>query len=204
MLALRCIPLRPRMLTLHPSLIAPRVSIGTRCLSTVSQTRPFAQPADKSEKKTRRKRERFAEPYRTDLDIHPLSCDWETWNSDFLDIGPWWHDLTLMEFYIKRVAKVPGTIRPLAFVPNVPDAGVAFEAAGKYYYVNTAASYLDRFGSEFDSHDEFLAGLIRDPPIKGARHEFPNDTEELYYAVCMEQEGKAAKAAKAAKMLSPA
>lgn len=104
-----------------------------------------------------------------------------------------------MEFLVKRVAKVPGTIRPLAFVPNVPDPLVVFEAAGKYYYLNTAAAYLDRFGGDFESHDDFLGAFIRDPPIQGARHEFPDDTDDLYAAVCREQQRKAAKAAKAVK-----
>ncbi|KAJ7026364.1 hypothetical protein C8F04DRAFT_1190567 [Mycena alexandri] len=208
------LPLRPRMLFLHPSLccstiftcssahlcrrIAPRVRIGTRSLSQTG-----IQPVDKPEE-TRRKRERFAEPYRTNLDLDPFSCDWEKWNRSFLHIHWEWHDLSMMEFYVKRVAKVPGTIRPLAFVPDFPDPCIAFEAAGKYYYLNTAAAYLDRFGSDFESHDEFLAGLVRDPPIQGARHEFPDDTDDLYAAVCVEQQRKVAKAVKAVKMLSPA
>ncbi|KAJ7047785.1 hypothetical protein C8F04DRAFT_1060114, partial [Mycena alexandri] len=155
-------------------------------------------------KKTRRKRERFAEPYRTDLDLNVFSCNWDKWNSSyFIDIDPSWHDLSMMEFFVKRVAKVPGTIRPLAFVPNVPDPCVAFEAAGKYYYLNTAADYLERFGGGWESHDAFLAAFTRKPSIKGAVHEFPDDTEDLFGAVYMEQNRKAAKAAKAAKMLSP-
>ncbi|KAJ7467561.1 hypothetical protein FB451DRAFT_1258870 [Mycena latifolia] len=180
-------PFRPQILPFRHSKI-------TRSLSTVSQTSTSAQPADK--KKTRRERERFAELYRTKLDLHPFSCDWEKWQHQiFLDVHPMWYDLTAMEFFVKRVAKVAGTIRPLAYLPGV-DPCVAFEAAGKYYYLNTASDYLERFGGDFDSHDDFLAAFTRYPPIKGAVHQFPDNTEELYAAVWKQQDRRAAKAAK--------
>ncbi|KAJ7467436.1 hypothetical protein B0H11DRAFT_2239440 [Mycena galericulata] len=167
---------------------------GAMVCSPAGTTSTSAQPADK--KKTRRKRERLAEPYHTELDIYPLSCDWEKWrHNSFLEVHWTWYDLTMIEFFVRRVAKVAGTIRPLAYVPNVEPC-VAFEAAGKYYFLNTAADILERFGGGFDSHDSFLAAFTRDPRIKGAVHQFPNDTEELYAAVCKEQERRAAKDAK--------
>ncbi|KAF7357127.1 hypothetical protein MSAN_01307000 [Mycena sanguinolenta] len=187
MLTLRRMPSRPQILPFRNSQI-------TRSLCTVSQTSTSAQPAN--ERKTRRERKRFAELYRTKLDLHPFSCDWEKWQHQiFLDVHPMWYDLTPMEFFVKRVAKVAGTIRPLAYLPGV-DPCVAFEAAGKYYYLNTASDYLERFGGDFDSHDDFLAAFTRYPPIKGALHQFPDDTEELYAAVWKEQDMRAARAAK--------
>ncbi|KAJ7718266.1 hypothetical protein B0H16DRAFT_1700727 [Mycena metata] len=171
MLALRRMPFRPQI---SPIIYSINATVATDSLSTVStvpQASTSDQPADK--KKTRWKRERFAEPYRADIDLDVFSCSWEKWNSSyFIDIRPSWHDLSLMEFFVKRVAKVPGTIRPLAFVPNVPDPLVVFEAAGKYYYLNTAADYLERFGGGWESHDVFLAAFTRKPSIKGAVHEF--------------------------------
>ncbi|KAJ7510822.1 hypothetical protein B0H11DRAFT_2269348 [Mycena galericulata] len=187
MLTLRRMPFRAQILPFFHSQI-------TRPLSTVPQTSTSApEPAVK---KTRRKRERFAEPYRTTLNLHPYSCDWENWqHHPFLDVHPMWYDLTMMEFFVRRVAKVTGTIRPLAYLPGV-DPCVAFEAAGKYYYLNTASDYLERFGGGFSSHDAFLVTLTWDPPIKGAVHQFPDDTEELYAAVWKEQNRRKAKAAK--------
>ncbi|KAF8128047.1 hypothetical protein K438DRAFT_1948899 [Mycena galopus ATCC 62051] len=158
--------------------------------------RHISGSAQSADKKTRRKRERFAEPYRTKLDLGHFSCDWDKWNRIFLDVPPKWYDLTMMEFFVKRVAKVPGTIRPLAYLPDV-DPCVAFEAAHKYYYLNTVSDYLESFGGDFDSHDDFLAAFTSYPPIKGAVHQFPDDTEELYATVWKEQERRAAKAAKA-------
>ncbi|KAF7357138.1 hypothetical protein MSAN_01308300 [Mycena sanguinolenta] len=185
MLTLRCMPFCPQILPFRYSQI-------TRSLSTVSQTSTSAQPVDK----TRRERKRFAELYRTKLDLHAFSYDWEKWQHQiFLDVHPMWYDLTAMKFFVKRVAKVAGTIRPLAYLPGV-DPCVAFEAAGKYYYLNTASDYLERFGGDFDSQDDFLAAFTRYPPIKGAVHQFPDDTEELYAAVWKEQDRRAAKAAK--------
>ncbi|KAJ7051804.1 hypothetical protein C8F01DRAFT_638208 [Mycena amicta] len=156
------------------------------------QTSTLAQAAD-STKKTRRKREVFAEPYHTDLDFGLFSCDWDKWNHCwFLDINDEWHDLSEMEFHVKRLAKIPGTIRPLAYVHG-PDPCIAFEAAGKYFYLNTAADFLERFG-RFRSHDDFLRALSAVPRLKGALHEFPNDTSELYAAVGKEQARRAEKA----------
>ncbi|KAJ7194242.1 hypothetical protein GGX14DRAFT_404866 [Mycena pura] len=141
-----------------------------------------------SKKKTRRKRGCFAELYHTKLDLNLCLCDWEDWHDQmFLEVPLEWHDLTLMEFFIKRIAKVPGIICPLAYVPDVLDACVTFEATGKYYYLNTAADYLEHFGGGFYSHDDFLAAFTQDPPIKGTVHHFPCDMEELYAAVWEEQ-----------------
>ncbi|KAJ7060707.1 hypothetical protein C8F01DRAFT_1253195 [Mycena amicta] len=156
---------------------------------------PVAQPAN-SPKKTRRKRKVFAEPYYTDLDLGLMSCEWGNWGHIFfLDVHYLWHDLSEMEFYVKRVAKVPGTIRPLAYVDGV-EACIAFEAAGLYYYLNTAAQFLEHFG-RFPSHDDFLRGLSAQPRIRGAVQEFPDHINEVYAAVCLEQRRRAAKAEKA-------
>ncbi|KAJ7779499.1 hypothetical protein DFH07DRAFT_1056015 [Mycena maculata] len=164
-----------RRMPFRPQILPFRHYQFTRSLSTIPQTSTSAQPADK--KKTRREMERFAELYHTKLDLDPFSCDWEKWqHRDFLDVHPMWYDLTTMEFFVKRVAK--------------------------YYHLNTASDYLERFGGNFDSHDDFLLAFTRYPPIKVAVHQFPNDTGELYAAVWKEQDRRAAKAAKAVKTLS--
>ncbi|KAJ7062214.1 hypothetical protein C8F01DRAFT_1082760 [Mycena amicta] len=154
MLTLRRMPFRPQMLLCRQAQIT----------------------CPPSTKKTRRKREVFAEPYRTDLDIHPFSCDWENWEqADFMEVSSDWHDLSEMEFYVKRVGRIPGTIRPLAYFPAVFSACITFEAAGKYYFLNTIADYLERFGGGFRSHDDFLAAFIREPRIKGGIQQFSRD-----------------------------
>ncbi|KAJ7051820.1 hypothetical protein C8F01DRAFT_1376655 [Mycena amicta] len=112
-----------------------------------------------------------------------------------MEVSLGWHDLSEMEFYVRRVAKVRGTIHPLAYVDGV-EACVAFEAAGLYYYLNTAAQFLEHFG-RFRSHDDFLRGLSAEPRIRGAVHQFPEHIVEVYAAVCKEQKRRAAKAEKA-------
>ncbi|KAJ7051805.1 hypothetical protein C8F01DRAFT_638262 [Mycena amicta] len=179
MLTLRRMPFRPQILLCRQAQI----------------TCPLSRTVSNSTKKTRRKREVFAEPCRTDLDIHPFSSDWDNWqHPSFMEVSLGWHDLSEMEFYVKRVGKVPGTIRPLAYYPELPVPCIAFEAAGKYYFLNTAADYLERFGGSFRSHDDFLAAFTEDPPLRGARQEFCRDVMELFREVCEEQSTRAIKA----------
>ncbi|KAJ7062252.1 hypothetical protein C8F01DRAFT_1368879 [Mycena amicta] len=110
----------------------------------------------------------FAEPYCSKLDLRPFSCDWDSWSHyGFLDVNHGWYDLSEMEFFVRRVAKVPGTIRPLAFLDGV-DPCIAFEADSKYYWLNTASSYLESFGGDFSSHDAFLLALTKPSHIDGA------------------------------------
>ncbi|KAF8183211.1 hypothetical protein K438DRAFT_1766895 [Mycena galopus ATCC 62051] len=125
--------------------------------------------------------------YRTKLHLRPYSCEWEHFSDwRFFCISPEWHDLANMEFFVQRVCKVRGTIRPLAFLP-FPDACIAFEAGGQYYYLDTCRDYLERFGGNFASDDEFLAAFTR-RRIIGSIYRFPNDTDDLYAAVWDEQE----------------
>ncbi|KAJ7062246.1 hypothetical protein C8F01DRAFT_1284731 [Mycena amicta] len=141
----------------------------------------------------------FAEPYRTTLNLHPYSCDWHNWTHyDFFDVYDGWYDLSEMEFFVRRLAKVSGTIRPLAFLGDAVDPCLAFEAAGKYYWLDTASSLIERFGGRWSSHDAFLAAFIttQPPVLKGAVHEFPYEADELFSAVFDEQKRRAAKAAK--------
>ncbi|KAJ7062261.1 hypothetical protein C8F01DRAFT_1368887 [Mycena amicta] len=165
----------------------------TRSVSTVSNS-TSTYPANNL-KKIRCEQEAFAEPYRSKLNLRPFSCDWDSWSHyGFLDVNHGWYDLSEMEFFVRRVAKVPGTIRPLAFLDGV-DPCIAFEADGQYYWLNTASSYLESFGGDFSSHDAFLLVLTKPPHIDGAFYRFPNDTDNLYSAVCREQKLRAAQAA---------
>ncbi|KAF8171217.1 hypothetical protein K438DRAFT_2024108 [Mycena galopus ATCC 62051] len=126
--------------------------------------------------------------YRTKRDLRPYSCAWKEFSDwRFFCIHPQWHDLTDMEFFIKRLCKVPGTIRPLAFLP-LPDACIAFAADGKYFYLDTCKDFLERFGGRFASDDEFLEAFTRRPRITGKVFRFPDDTDRLYWAVWDEQE----------------
>ncbi|KAF8171235.1 hypothetical protein K438DRAFT_2024117 [Mycena galopus ATCC 62051] len=139
--------------------------------------------------------------YRTKLDLHPYSCEWERFSDwRFFYISAEWHDLTRMEFFIQRVCNVRGTIRPLAFLP-VPtgDACIAFKAGGKYYYLDMYKHFLERFGGKFASDDEFLAEFTRRPRITGRVYRFPDDTNKLYAAVWEEQEPRKRAAAEKLK-----
>ncbi|KAJ7062253.1 hypothetical protein C8F01DRAFT_127274 [Mycena amicta] len=174
------------MLTLRRLPFRPQICQITRSLSTVSHS-TSTHPADNLKKP-------FAEPYCSKLDLRPFSCDWDSWSHYWsLEINEGWYDLSEMEFFVRRVAKVPGTIRPLAFLDGV-DPCIAFEADGKYYWLNTASNYLESFGGDFSSDDAFLLALTKPPHIDGAVYWFPNDTDNLYSAVCMEQDLRAAKA----------
>ncbi|KAF7358577.1 hypothetical protein MSAN_01196000 [Mycena sanguinolenta] len=150
-----------------------------RLFATVNQTTAPSQIVEKYPR---------ASFYRTKLDLRPYSCDWAKFPDwRFFTISPEWHDLTNMEFFIQRVCKIRGTIRPLAFMP-IPDACIAFEAGGKYYYLDTCKDFLERFGGNFASDDEFLAAFTRRPRIGGALYRFPDDTDRLYSAVWQEQQ----------------
>ncbi|KAJ7062236.1 hypothetical protein C8F01DRAFT_1136978 [Mycena amicta] len=198
MLPLRRMPFRRQIVPSIQSQITR--SLSTLAVSTI--------PASSfTEKTTRPKRAPFAEPYRTTLNLHPYSCDWDSWGHwNFLEVHDRWYDLSEMEFYVRRLAKVSGTIRPLAFLEAV-DPCIVFEAAGKYYWLDTACSLIERFGGRWSSHDAFLAAFINtDPPLlKGAVHEFPAEASDLFSAVFAEQLRRAAKAkakAKSAEILS--
>ncbi|KAJ6473760.1 hypothetical protein C8R45DRAFT_1103443 [Mycena sanguinolenta] len=126
--------------------------------------------------------------YRTKLDIRPLSCNWEELSDwRFFCVSPQWHDLTTSDFFIQRVCKIHDPVRPLAFLP-LPDACIAFEAGGEYFYLDTCTDFLERFGGDFASDDAFLAALTRPPGLTGTTYRFPNDTDNLYAAVWEEQE----------------
>ncbi|KAJ7204736.1 hypothetical protein GGX14DRAFT_646032 [Mycena pura] len=136
--------------------------------------------------------------YRTNINITPLSCDWENFVPwDCFDVEDGWHDLSEVDFFVKRVAKVQGEIRPLAFLP-FHDPCIAFEAGGKYYFLNTATSYLDDFGGDYASDDDFLKALL-DPHVEGTRFIFEEGTDDLYKAVDKEQRRRAKAAEKLAK-----
>ncbi|KAJ7062243.1 hypothetical protein C8F01DRAFT_1368873 [Mycena amicta] len=185
MLPLRRMPFRRQILPFLQSQIIR--SLYTRTVSDPG-------PADK--KTGRRKQAPFAEPYRTTLNLHPYSCDWDNWDHyEFFDVQADWYDLSEMEFFVKRLTKVPDTIRPLAFIETLYPC-LAFEAAGKYYWLDTTSSYLERFGGGWLSHDAFLAAFIRTQPpvLKGEVYNFPDETDHLFVAVSREQQRRAAKA----------
>ncbi|KAJ7251668.1 hypothetical protein C8J57DRAFT_1352228, partial [Mycena rebaudengoi] len=110
-----------------------------------------------------------------------------------------WHDLTEMDFFVKRLFKIPGTIRPLAFLDYYKPC-IVFEAGGEYCYLDTGSNdYLIHFGHAFASQDDFLAAFIhRHPPLEGTIHEFPDDMEDLYDVVWDEQKQRKKEAAEKA------
>ncbi|KAF7336466.1 hypothetical protein MSAN_02300800 [Mycena sanguinolenta] len=125
--------------------------------------------------------------YRTSIDLDPFSCDWDHFPfRRFFNVSSDWYDLTEMEFFVKRVANIQGTIRPLAYLP-ICDPCIIFEAGRKYYCLNTCTDYFEYFGGDFASDDRFLAALNGDPPIRGTIHDFPDNIDDLYRAVCREQ-----------------
>ncbi|KAJ6512489.1 hypothetical protein C8R45DRAFT_960572 [Mycena sanguinolenta] len=137
-----------------------------------------------------------AEFYRTQIDLGPFSCDWDHFVfSEFFTVGREWYDLTKMEFFVKRVMKIGGTIRPLAFLP-VQDPCIVFEAGGNYYFLDTCTSYVEDFGGNFASDDGFLAAFTRPPRVTGKKYRFPKTTDELYAEVSKEQKRRAKAAQK--------
>ncbi|KAJ7207163.1 hypothetical protein GGX14DRAFT_698292 [Mycena pura] len=156
---------------------------ASRTLSKTTATAFFDEDTDPNSR-----RNICANFYRTKIDIAPFSCDWDKWSEYgvFL-LGPGWHDLTEFDFYVKRLLNIPGTPHPLAFLPYGPDPCVVFEASGEYYFLNLCKDYLERFGGDFASDDDFLARL---PHATGKRKWLPKNTEKkkLYDRVCREQQ----------------
>ncbi|KAJ6503576.1 hypothetical protein C8R45DRAFT_973277 [Mycena sanguinolenta] len=126
--------------------------------------------------------------YRTNVDLDPFSCKWEDfpfWS--FFRVRPSWHDLSEIDFFVRKVWNIQGTIRPLAYLP-ICDPCIVFEADGQYYYLDTCSDYLDHFGGNFASDDEFLATFKGPQPLYGTSHPFPKDMRVMYATVWEEQE----------------
>jgi hypothetical protein len=110
---------------------------------------------------------------------------WETYTHiRFFTTSFGWHDLSRFDFYIKCVMQVRVPLRPIAFLPDVPEADILFEAGEEYYEVNTLRSRGVRYGGGFASPDEFLRRL---PHLEGLIAECPDSTDNLYAEVCYEQ-----------------
>ncbi|KAF7368107.1 hypothetical protein MSAN_00876900 [Mycena sanguinolenta] len=116
--------------------------------------------------------------YRTEIDIDPLS----------------WYDLSEVEFFVQRVMKIQGTIRPLAFLPESQYLCIVFEAGSNYYSLDTCNDCWKDFGGDFASDDEFLVAFTGPARVSGKKYYFPDDTNELYAAVCEEQQKAVKKA----------
>ncbi|KAJ6447599.1 hypothetical protein C8R45DRAFT_1224857 [Mycena sanguinolenta] len=185
--ALRLMPtrvFRPHMSSLHHS------PIIRRSLATVAQNTLHAAAVDNDP---------CAGFYRTKIDIGPFSCHWEHFLfSEFFAVSQEWHDLSEMEFFVKRVMKIGGTIRPLAYLA-VQDPCIVFEASGNYYFLDRCTNYVEHFGGHFVSDENFLTALGHTPRIVGKKYWFHNTTNELYAEVCKEQKQRA----KAARKLRP-
>ncbi|KAJ6447598.1 hypothetical protein C8R45DRAFT_1047486 [Mycena sanguinolenta] len=114
-----------------------------------------------------------AQFYRTKLDIGPFTCDWQNFPfSHFFTASREWHGLSEMEFCVESVLEIQGTIRPLAFLP-VQDPCIVFKAGGNYYYLETCTGYVEDFGGDFASDDDFLAVFSHPPFVTGKRYWFP-------------------------------
>ncbi|KAJ7256736.1 hypothetical protein C8J57DRAFT_1344205 [Mycena rebaudengoi] len=188
--ALRQLALRPPIPTLHHPMVY-------GALSTLPQSTVPATP-DVCDGVVKNPCLNF---YRTKINLGPFSCDWEkflAWR--FFAVSSDWHDLTEMDFFVKRLFKIPGTIRPLAFL-DYYEPCIVFEAGGEYCYLDTGSNdYLIHYGHAFASEDDFLAAFIhRHPPLEGTIHEFPDDTEDLYDAVWDEQKQRKKEAAEKAR-----
>ncbi|KAJ6448253.1 hypothetical protein C8R45DRAFT_1224731 [Mycena sanguinolenta] len=70
------------------------------------------------------------------------------------------------------VLEIQGTIRPLAFLP-VQDPCIVFKAGGNYYYIETCTGYVEDFGGDFASDDDFLAVFSHPPFVTRKRYWFP-------------------------------
>ncbi|KAJ7902324.1 hypothetical protein B0H13DRAFT_758747 [Mycena leptocephala] len=130
----------------------------------------------------------YADFHRTTLDIAPYSTDWEDTYSGspecFFKVPSHWHDLTEIDFHVKRVFGIRGTVRPIAFKP-LCEPCVLFEAGGEYYCITLVETVLVRYGGDFTGPDDFLK---RRSSIEPVVEEFPDDYEEKYAATCDEQE----------------
>ncbi|KAJ7222543.1 hypothetical protein GGX14DRAFT_429031, partial [Mycena pura] len=178
--ALRRLALRSPTLSLrHPILHRP--------LATVSKT----FPPTKKGVRVGVERNPCLDFYRTKIDLAPFSCDWDKFSDwHFFTVPPEWHDLTEMDFFARRVYKLPGTVRPLAYLMDTPEACIAFEAGGEYYYLDTASrNFLVCYGGDFTSHDSFLTAFIHDRPchLEGTVHKFPDNVGDLDEVVFREQ-----------------
>ncbi|KAJ7157495.1 hypothetical protein C8R46DRAFT_1040480 [Mycena filopes] len=154
----------------------------------------FPRNCEKLYGDTAREQERLAEaayenlsdfPRCRRLDLDPWSTDWE--NNDqqyFFEVRARWHNLSELDFFVKRLMKVPGTILPIAFYTHAIDPCVLFEADGEYYEIDLMHCRLVRYGVEFASADDFLEQL---PLLRGAVERFPKHSDELYGATWREQ-----------------
>lgn len=127
--------------------------------------------------------------------IHPWSTDWDEFQSDLFAIPEHWHDLSHADYFFKRVLGIPGSIRPIAFFPDLHDPQVLVEIRGQYYELNTMFCYVVRYGGGFSSPDEFLRLL----PTLRAEQEDLTDTNEFYAKICREQGRASAKYRRAQK-----
>ncbi|KAJ7780018.1 hypothetical protein B0H16DRAFT_729728 [Mycena metata] len=128
----------------------------------------------------------YANFHRTTLPIAPWSTAWEICdNILFFTTSFMWHDLSEYDFFVKRVMQVRGPARPIAFLPDMPEADILFEAGGEYYEIDTMECRQVRYGGGFTSPDEFLRRL---PHLEGLVEEFPDSTDDLYAEVCREQQ----------------
>ncbi|KAJ6619214.1 hypothetical protein B0H10DRAFT_2217073 [Mycena sp. CBHHK59/15] len=113
-----------------------------------------------------------------------FSCDWNKYSDTTFFLVPLeWHNLSEIDFCVKRLLKVQGTIHPLAYL-RMTDPCILFEADGQYYYINCCNDFLVRYGREFVSDDDFLTRRLQ---IKSVVEEFPLHSNQQYAAVCEEQ-----------------
>jgi hypothetical protein len=86
-----------------------------------------------------------------------FSCDRLSWSSaHFFFIPYYWHNISVAEATITRLFKLPGKLRPLAFMEGADI--IVLVAAGKEYALWDAVNEdLTRFGSDFASDEAFLA-----------------------------------------------
>jgi hypothetical protein len=86
-----------------------------------------------------------------------FSCDWLSWSSaHFFFIPYYWHNISVAEATITRLFKLPGKLRPLAFMEGADI--IVLVAAGKEYALWDAVNEdLTRFGWDFASDEAFLA-----------------------------------------------
>ncbi|KAF8139449.1 hypothetical protein K438DRAFT_1995990 [Mycena galopus ATCC 62051] len=125
--------------------------------------------------------------YRTKIDLGLFSCDWENYAAG--PVTSYWHDLTELDFYVRRLFRIHGPIRLLAFL-DFYELCILFEASGEYCYLDTGGNdcqCLVHYGHAFESPDEFLTAFIHgDPPLEETEYKFPEDTEDLYASGCEE------------------
>ncbi|KAJ7779948.1 hypothetical protein B0H16DRAFT_1448381 [Mycena metata] len=171
---------------LHPRLKVPLARRQFHSRSTLHNAHPPAAPAHTGSMYFRPPRPDIYAPFhRTTLPIAPWSTAWETYTHiRFFTTSFVWHDLSRFDFYVQRVMQIPGPLRPIAFLPDVPEADILFEAGGEYYEVDTLQSWQVRYGGGFSGPDAFLRRL---PHLEGLIAQFPDSTDDLYAEVCYEQ-----------------